>query len=313
MGANSSKTEIEEEPKTSLKRRLTMNTNRTATRITSVLRRSSTKRVLTGPRLRQTIRPCVDACEEQGLLSAIEKCHHACVMKHLIGGDSPDVGTTKDDMPVILACKNPEILELLLEFGCDINRTPKADTSIPSKRTPLHFAAEYGYLTSVKLLIHYGANVDAHDANNITPLMLAWDKSQDHVAEYLLSVYLRDKKAGSWGHHALMQSCQNGQLDFVQMLIVKGHVNPNAHDQYDGSTPLIAAAKFGHIEIVRFLLTRNVDATYRDKLRNFTAGDYASVNGHRECWLVLQEASEDLKEDIIVVVQTTNTPQEIVK
>ncbi|GAB1608362.1 uncharacterized protein LOC115214161 [Argonauta hians] len=312
MGANSSKPEVKEEPKSSLKRRLTMNTNRTASRITSVLRRPSSKRVLTGPRLRQTIRPCAETCEEEGLLSAIDKCHHACVMKHLIAGASPDIGTTSADIPIFLACKNPEILELLLEFGCDINRSPKGDNSIASDRTPLHFASELGYLTSVKLLIHYGANIDAHDGNNITPLMLAREKGQDHVVEYLLSVYLRDKKFSSWGPKALIQSCQNGHLDFVESLIEKGRLDLNAHDQYDGSTPLIAAAKFGHIAIVRYLLSRNADAKYRDKLRNFTAEDYASVNGHRECWLVLREASEDIKDDETVVVHTTDNGLEAV-
>ena len=58
----------------------------------------------------------------------------------------------------------PDVIEFLVNSGCDIN--PEDD----AEQTPLHKAAISGAVESVQLLLKKGANVDKIDKNNLTPL-----------------------------------------------------------------------------------------------------------------------------------------------
>lgn len=73
--------------------------------------------------------------------------------------------------------------------------TPVDCTSYSSGRTALHFAAEGGHVDVVRLLIERGANVEAKDAADETPLHVAVAKGQAKcVAELLRS------GADAWAH-----------------------------------------------------------------------------------------------------------------
>jgi ankyrin repeat protein len=65
-----------------------------------------------------------------------------------------------------------EVLELLLQDGADPNFRADWD------RSPLHLAAGYGDLSTLKILLQYGARVDERDEGGETPLLAAangWD------------------------------------------------------------------------------------------------------------------------------------------
>ena len=51
--------------------------------------------------------------------------------------------------------------------------------------TPLHDAARYGYLKIVRLLLEYGANINAKDMFGKTPLDFAKRRNQLEVVEKL--------------------------------------------------------------------------------------------------------------------------------
>lgn len=64
----------------------------------------------------------------------------------------------------------PELVELVLSKGCDVN---EAATSGAVGWTPLHFAATNNHESLVKVLIKHGANVNAEAEGGFTPLSLA--------------------------------------------------------------------------------------------------------------------------------------------
>lgn len=232
--------------------------------------------------------------------TAVEKGHRACVMKHLISDSPTGIGDGRDDILLFRACKQPEILEMLLEFGCDVNAACPVDVEvqtrlIPAGQTALHVAAADGNLTSVKILLQYGADADPRDVNNTSPLFAACAADQAEVTEYLFRVCLRNNNTSSmaaWSAQTLLQASMRGYLCIVRLICDKGLSNPDSPDIYDGLTPLIAASRAGHTAVVRYLLDQKVDIGWRDKLRQWTAEDYAQAYNHKQCASLLVEAKK---------------------
>lgn len=121
-----------------------------------------------------------------------------------------------------------ELVAVLLDPSTGI--CPGADTS-------LIFASSIGYLNVVNLLLQHGARVDSTvknecvDSGNITALAVA---------------------------------CMVGDLSLAKVLIENG---ADIHDQVLAATPpLHAAAAFGHLELVCFLLNEGVNINGRDSI-----------------------------------------------
>jgi ankyrin repeat protein len=83
---------------------------------------------------------------------------------------------------------------MLLEYGAD----KEAKSEDEDKQTPLHYAASKGYLEFVRLLLKYGANIHAKNAEERTPLHCAAMSNQYEVARMLLD-YSADKDAKDCG------------------------------------------------------------------------------------------------------------------
>lgn len=77
-----------------------------------------------------------------------------------------EVRTPQDESPLMLAALkgHTELARKLLARGADVNKTGW---------TPLHYAATYGHLDIIKLLIEQHAYIDAESPNKTTPLMMA--------------------------------------------------------------------------------------------------------------------------------------------
>ena len=127
--------------------------------------------------------------------------------------------------------QNPAVIRLLLQRGANVNaatglppgtalRSPNNVRNRPpnnSKVTPLHNAAAFGPVESVRYLLEAGAEVNARDSRSLTPLSFAL------ATEY-------------------------PSLDIVRTLIRAG-ANVNLADN-NGDTPLDWAEKFGFPEII---------------------------------------------------------------
>ena len=59
------------------------------------------------------------------------------------------------------------MLEFLLQNEADIDIKTSGE-----EQTPIHYAAKNDALNSIKMLLGYGANIDARDGKNRTPLQV---------------------------------------------------------------------------------------------------------------------------------------------
>jgi len=94
------------------------------------------------------------------------------------------------------------------------------------ERGPLHYAAAWGHLAIVRLLLDRGANINSRDKHKSTPFIAA---------------------------------AEHGHISIVRELLDRG-ANINARDS-SGFTALMRAARGGHVEVVKLLLERGANNT----------------------------------------------------
>jgi len=89
---------------------------------------------------------------------------------------------------------------------------------------------------------------------------------------------------------ALFNAIQKHRLPLIRSMYKTGVANTEATIS-DGTTPLMAAAGLGHVDIVEFLLERNANPFRRNKAGQ-TARDLAEAGGHAECVARLDAAMQ---------------------
>jgi hypothetical protein len=107
------------------------------------------------------------------------------------------------------------------------------------QRTLLHLAAGFGHEKLVKLLVDYGADVNAIDKYQETPLFRSIRFRKDDISMYLVEqmeddewIHYRDHK----GQTVLHRACDMGSAAMVLHLLEKG-LDPLARDEKN-QTPL---------------------------------------------------------------------------
>eukprot|EP01130_Rhizamoeba_saxonica_P005191 TRINITY_DN2077_c0_g1_i2.p1 TRINITY_DN2077_c0_g1~~TRINITY_DN2077_c0_g1_i2.p1 ORF type:complete len:400 (+),score=74.93 TRINITY_DN2077_c0_g1_i2:80-1279(+) len=97
------------------------------------------------------------------------------------------------------------------------------------------------------------------------------------------------------GSSALLLAASFGHLDIVKYLIEE--LGCNIHDQRtDGSTCILRAASRGHTELVQWLLENGANILDRDRCED-TSAMHASAGGHLETLKLLQEYGSDVKNE----------------
>jgi len=138
------------------------------------------------------------------------------------------------------ACHHhPHTVGRLITAGADVNARDRHN------HTPLHMAAAYGQLENMKLLVAAGAALDARAGSG----PLYW-----HLDDLILCNTGRPFLSGSSrpGATALHIAVWHGHLDVVQWLLAQGAA-VNAIDNA-GRTPLYMAARYGYADICEKLV-----------------------------------------------------------
>uniref|UniRef100_A0A1I8ER22 ANK_REP_REGION domain-containing protein n=1 Tax=Wuchereria bancrofti TaxID=6293 RepID=A0A1I8ER22_WUCBA len=147
---------------------------------------------------------------------------------------------------------NEQILQLLLRHGADVNAQ---DTE---QWTPLHAAACCAYIDIVRLLIDNGANLLAVNADGNMPYDICDDEATLDVIESemasrgITQAYIDDQRGAA----------EKQMLDEMKLLRQEGH--PLDVRQPDGSTYLHIAAANGYYDVAAFLLRCGVSPSVRD-------------------------------------------------
>ena len=171
------------------------------------------------------------------------------------------------------------LIDLLLDKGANVNQ--------PSARgeTPLHGAAAFGRLATVKTLLQHKANLEALDRFGISALGHAAINGHAALVEYLLDQGARpDAEPGA--HAPLTLAAANGHDAIIKLLRQRGATVQ--HADAHGRTALICAAKYGKVTTVELLLKFGADLHYKCK-QGYTAQQHASRAGHTGVVAALQK------------------------
>ena len=125
----------------------------------------------------------------------------------------------------------------------------------------LHAAAKKGAVETVEFLVVEGVNKDDTDIHGATPLMNAVEEGHFAVVKYLRECGADKDKADNRGYSPLLAAAEKGRLVFVQYLLDQGADVNKASTISDRLTPLHAAAKAGHAEVLTCLMNYGASLT----------------------------------------------------
>jgi len=169
--------------------------------------------------------------------------------------------------PLSESCINasPALVHSLLKAGANPN------TPIGTGETPLMTCAKTGAAEAVRLLVEYGAAVNAKEpAQNQTALMWAAAERHPDVIKALIDAHADLKGHSKQGFTAIHFSARVGDLDSVKLLLAAGvDVNILTEAGEGGSggrnatgsgyTPLLVATMRAQVETALYLLDHGAD------------------------------------------------------
>jgi ankyrin repeat protein len=147
--------------------------------------------------------------------------------------------------------------------------------------------------TGVELLMDSGADLTIVDNNGFSALMLAIEDGNDEIATILLKANPEVINRVAADGTALILAAKKGHIDMVKALISVGAKN-DPIDKF-GYTALMYAASRGHTEVVKELLKfKNNLINSTENMNNRTALILAADKGNLETVKVLIEAGADV-------------------
>lgn len=164
---------------------------------------------------------------------------------------------------------------------------PQHGTSVTSMNRMLSDAAGAGRNSVIMKLIAKGADVNASNPDQFTPLLRAALGGHSKTVDLLLEEGAEIDAKDMTGTTALAWVARMGNLEMVETLVNHG---ADIHQSDNISfTPLIHAASRGHAAVLKFLLTRR--ANPNDRLKNGrSALMLARTSGNAEVVKILETA-----------------------
>jgi ankyrin repeat protein len=125
--------------------------------------------------------------------------------------------------------------------------------------TPLHVAVMHHQVEAAALLLANGADVNARDPHQQTPLLLAmFTYNHDKMMRLLLAKGADVNLSDSGNMTPVFYAVQQGQIDDVKLLIANdANINFVA-----GMTPLVSAVMKSNVELVELLLQSGADPNH---------------------------------------------------
>ncbi|XP_067144963.1 ankyrin repeat domain-containing protein 18B-like [Centruroides vittatus] len=207
----------------------------------------------------------------------------------------------------------------IIKFTKDVNVTDKY------QRILLHLAAIQGFRNIVTVLLESGANVNAVDCENHTPIFNAVQHGHNEIVKLLLEkgadISLKDKNGNTVLHIAIANKLVEiaiiliekipfvditnkrrqtplhlasllGLVDIVDSLLQRGASIEYQDDEHQ--TPLIISFKKGHLEILNLLLQKTMNkGSYHSKNEtgNETDNEFTQVSNEIERSEKLQKSN----------------------
>ncbi|XP_027698295.1 protein phosphatase 1 regulatory subunit 12A isoform X4 [Vombatus ursinus] len=145
---------------------------------------------------------------------------------------------------------NVDMVKFLVENGANINQ-PDNEGWIP-----LHAAASCGYLDIAEFLIGQGAHVGAVNSEGDTPLDIAEEEAMEELLQHEVSRQGVDIEAARKEEERIM-------LRDARQWLNSGHISDVRHAKSGGTALHVAAAK-GYTEVLKLLLQAGYDVNIKD-------------------------------------------------
>ena len=213
---------------------------------------------------------------------------HTDVVKFIIHNGGKVEAKTEKGKTVLHLATRLELVSFLVEEGADIHA--RDDYA----RTPLHCAAEKGQADTVTYLLNHGANINSRDESGCSAL---YDALQGgHAAAAITKVLIdngcdvklsNDENDSNYlGAGLLSLTAEKGRTDVLELLVQIGFSVDTCF--IFGETPLTAAARFGHLHTVAYLLDRGANVNGATKEVNedhkcFDGDCHSEVNTKDDC------------------------------
>lgn len=128
--------------------------------------------------------------------------------------------------------------------------------------TPLHYAAQYGHLSTVKLLLGNGASakLTSDDGTETTALHIAVRVSNLYISELLIGRGADARARDSAGYNAVAIAAEGGFEDLIWFFMFHEEDAQMVQESVrGGDMPLHLAARYGHTSACRCLLQLQAD------------------------------------------------------
>src|SRR5262249_22818404 len=142
--------------------------------------------------------------------------------------------------------------------------------------TALHWAAHWGDVATVDLLLRAGASVNSRNAYGVTPLLLASASGSVPVITRLIAAGANPNLAHASGETPLMAAARTGNGDAVKALLAAG-ADVAAVESAKGQNALMWALAERHLTVVERLIERGASVTAPSKA-GFTPLMFAARN-----------------------------------
>lgn len=173
-----------------------------------------------------------------------------------------------------------EVVDILIQAGANLKEVDGNEAS------PLHLAAEYGYVEIARKLIVHGADVNLFRPNYETPLYQAAQYNQIDVVALLMESGATVSPVN--GASPLMKAIACGFTEVAKILIrkskaadIEASVERSILDRGAVSTPLSLAIEMANVEIVALLLEYCPEFIKYHTLHSVSSPRYVSAQGIR--------------------------------
>lgn len=177
--------------------------------------------------------------------------------------------------------------KILVAEGIDLDALPPEWPA-----TALHVSSAQGHVTTAKMLLEAGAQIDKGHKHGQSPLAAACARGHEDVVRLLLAAQANLEMVSRDGSTALTAACFYGHKELVRLLLEHGAEPgqlPAATGGGKGASPLIAAASMGRLGCVRLLLEEE-GLPLELQWQGHTALEWARAKGHTSCAKAIERA-----------------------
>lgn len=152
-------------------------------------------------------------------------------------------------------------------------------------------AAHRNDTETVLRLVERGMDINTSDPSGTSLLMIAASNGNESLLDILLKNRVNAQQKNKYGDTATTLAALNGHLAVLKRLMESGMITLSSSEELRWE-PIHYAAFGGHLESVRYLISKNVSLNIKAP-NGQTALMLASRNGHLEVVRALLEAGAD--------------------